>query len=91
MVIFFFAAINDTLEVLDLSWNHIRRMGALAICKGLQVFNSKLLLGVVILAKEQRNGHRHYIPTTSCIYIMTGFLFIPKPLAIHYIRTKLFI
>ena len=38
--VIFFAAINDTLEVLDLSWNHIRRMGALAICKGLQVYNS---------------------------------------------------
>jgi hypothetical protein len=36
---YLFVAINDTLEVLDLSWNHIRRMGALAICKGLQVFN----------------------------------------------------
>jgi len=35
--VLFISEINDTLQVLNLSWNHIRRMGAVAICRGLQV------------------------------------------------------
>ena len=36
---FFFitAAANDSIEILDLSWNQIRRRGALAIAAGLKV------------------------------------------------------
>ena len=30
-------AANDTLEELDLSWNSIRRKGAVTICKALKV------------------------------------------------------
>ena len=41
-------AANDTLEELDLSWNSIRRKGAVTICKAL-----KVLIGCCL--------HYHYI------------------------------
>ena len=34
---FYVEADNDTLEVLDISWNHIRGKGARAIAEGLRV------------------------------------------------------
>ena len=35
-VIYLFTGGNKGLQVLDLSWNHIRLLGAVALCKGLQ-------------------------------------------------------
>jgi len=32
-----FTAMNDTLRILDLSWNHLRGKGAMAIVAALQV------------------------------------------------------
>ena len=36
-IIVFFSVNNDTLLVLDLSWNHIRANGAIGLCKGIAV------------------------------------------------------
>jgi len=43
---YYFAAANDILETLDLSWNHLRQKGAIAVARGLKVsaqgyFNDK--------------------------------------------------
>ena len=38
---FYDAGFNDALEHLDLSWNHIRRKGAIEIANGLRVRLSK--------------------------------------------------
>lgn len=35
---------NETLETVDLSWNHLRTRGAIAIAEGVQV-NSRFLWG----------------------------------------------
>lgn len=32
-----FPAANESIEYLDLSWNHLRRKGAIAVCRGLVV------------------------------------------------------
>lgn len=34
---------NEGLEVLDLSWNHLRMKGAVAFCAGLKVWMCKTL------------------------------------------------
>lgn len=41
---FTLTAINDTLQELDISWNHIRGKGALAIAIGIQVMSDCFLI-----------------------------------------------
>ena len=56
---FFFntAAANDSIEILDLSWNQIRRRGALAIAAGLKVCTLQRLQ-LLVLSSNVRDWRK---------------------------------
>lgn len=54
------SASNNSLEKIDMSWNQIRRRGAVAICKGLQVS--------LVFRQSSARDERYFMGTCEAIY-----------------------